>query len=104
MNVVKKRTLQAFWERRGNAAAREPLLAWFKVARKARWRNFADVRRTRGDADVARVRSGRTATIFEVGGNKWRLIALIDYLRQTMLVTHAPTHEEYDTDRWKQQL
>src|SRR4051794_26170590 len=101
MNVIKKSTLRMFWERKGNAHARKPLLEWFKACRAARWRNFPEVRQTRGDADVARVRSGRTATIFDIGGNRWRVVALIDYQRQRMLVTHVMDHKEYDRQIWK---
>jgi len=104
MNVIKKSTLRAFWERKGNAQAQKSPLEWFKTCRSAQWHSFADVRRTRGDADVAKVRSGRTATIFDIGGNKWRVIALIDYRRQRMLVTHVMDHKEYDRELWKEQL
>ena len=104
MNVIRRKTLQAFWEKKGNAAAQTPLLEWFKIARKAHWHNFAEVRAVRGDADVARVASGRTAVIFDIGGNKYRLITMIDYLRQTIRVTHVLTHGEYDEDRWKDEL
>jgi mRNA interferase HigB len=104
MNVIKRKTLQAFWERPGQGASRVPLLEWFKIARKARWHNFADIRRVRGDADVARVKSGRTAVVFDIGGNKYRLITMIDYLRQTIRVTHVLTHKQYDTNRWKVEL
>jgi mRNA interferase HigB len=104
MSVIKKSTLRAFWERKGNAAAQRPLLEWFKVCRVARWSSFADVRQTRGDADVARVQSGRTATIFDIGGNKWRIITLIDYARQRMLVTHVMDLKEHDRNTWKKQL
>ena len=58
MNVIRRKTLQAFWEKKGNAAAQILLLEWFKIARKAHWHNFAEVRAVRGDADVARVASG----------------------------------------------
>lgn len=104
MNVIRRKTLQAFWERREHGASRTPLLEWFKIARKAHWHNFAEVRTLRGDADVVRVASGKTAVVFDIGGNKYRLITLIDYLRQTIRITHVLTHKEYDKDRWKKEL
>jgi len=104
MNVIRRKTLQAFWERRGNTAAQTPLLEWFKIARKAYWQNFADVQSVRGDADVVHVASGKTAVVFDIGGNKYRLITMIDYVRQTIRVTHVLTHKEYDQDRWKDEL
>ena len=48
--------------------------------------------------------SGRTATIFDIGGNKYRVITLIDYTRQTVLVTHVLDHKEYDKGNWKDDI
>jgi mRNA interferase HigB len=106
VNVISRKKLRAFYEasgeRRQHAAAFE---AWFKLARKAHWQNFQDVRALFGQTDVARdTRSGRTATIFDLGGNKYRIITLMDYLRQTVLITHVMTHAEYDKNKWKQDL
>ena len=106
MNVISRRKLRAFCEaageRRRHAGAFE---AWFKLARKARWRSFQDVRALFGQTDVARdTASQRTATIFDIGGNKYRIITLIDYLRQTVLITHVLTHAEYDKNHWKHDL
>ena len=94
MNVISRKKLRAFYEstgeRRQHAAAFE---SWFKLARKARWSNFQDVRALFGHVDVARdTASRRTATIFDIGGNKFRIITLIDYVRQAVLITHVLTH------------
>jgi len=102
MNVVKLKTLRAFWE--NHADAERPLLDWFRFCRAARWQSIRDVRRAYPHADAVTVKSGRTATVFNIGGNKYRLVALIDYRFQRMLVTHVMTHMEYDAGRWKQQL
>lgn len=106
MNVISRRKLRTFYEaageRRQHAVAFE---AWFKLARKARWRSFPDVKALFGQTDVARdTFSRRTATIFDLGGNKYRIITLIDYLRQTVLITHVMTHAQYDTNKWKQEI
>jgi mRNA interferase HigB len=106
VNVISRRKLRAFYEavgeRRRHAAAFD---AWFKLARKARWRSFQDVKALFGHTDVARdTASQRTATIFDIGGNKYRIITLIDYLRQTVLITHVMTHAEYDKNKWKNDL
>ena len=105
MNVIRRKTLKAFWE--VHPQAETPLKVWFKTCRKARWNSFAELKMTRGDADQARIKVGsvtKTVTIFDVGGNKFRVISLIDYRRQTMLVTHVLTHNEYDTGQWKKQI
>jgi mRNA interferase HigB len=43
-------------------------------------------------------------TIFDIGGNKYRIVTLIDYTRQTVLITHVLDHKEYDSEKWKQEI
>lgn len=79
--------------------------AWFKLTRRATWGSFQDVKALFGQTDVVTdTATGRTATIFDIGGNKFRIIALIDYVRQTVLITHVMTHKIYDKDNWKREL
>lgn len=74
---------------------------WFKLARKARWHSFADTKATFGQTDVATGDAGRTATIFDAGGNKYRIVAHIDYARQTVKIEAVMDHAEYDRNLWK---
>ena len=75
------------------------------MTRKARWQHFQDVKALFGQTDVtADTKSKRTATIFDIGGNKYRIITLIDYTRQTVLVTHVMDHKEYDKGNWKTEI
>jgi mRNA interferase HigB len=101
VNVISRRKLRDFYEatpqRRRHAAAFD---AWFRLARKARWRHFQDVKATFGQADVATGDTGRTATIFDVGGNKYRIVAHVDYLRQTVKIEAVMDHHEYDRELW----
>jgi len=104
--VISRRKLRDYYEarpeRRQHADAFED---WFKLTRKATWQSFADAKALFGQTDVARdTASGRTATIFDVGGNKYRVIALVDYVRQTVLVTHVMDHKEYDKGNWKTEI
>ena len=103
MNVISRKKLREFYEakpqRRKHAGAFDD---WFKLARHASWQNFQDVRALFGQTDGARdTRSRRTATIFDIGGNKYRIVTLIDYVRQTVLITHVMDHKEYDKNGWK---
>jgi mRNA interferase HigB len=89
VNVISRKKLKEFHEakpqRRSHAGAFDD---WFKLARQARWRTFQDVRALFGQTDVTRhTKSGKTATIFDIGGNKYRIVTLIDYVRQTVLIT-----------------
>ncbi|HEY3243270.1 MAG TPA: type II toxin-antitoxin system HigB family toxin [Phycisphaerae bacterium] len=102
MNVISRRKLRDFYEaspeRRQHAMAFEN---WFKLARKARWRNFQETRATFGQTDVATGDTGRTATLFDIGGNKYRVVAHVDYRRQTVKIEAVMDHREYDKGLWK---
>ena len=79
-----------------HADAREPLHAWFIHAEKAQWSSFADVRREFAHADQVGL-----FTVFNIGGNKYRLIAAIHFNRGKVYVRHVLTHPEYDQGTWK---
>jgi len=102
VNVISRKKLRQFWEskpeRKQHAAAFE---MWFKLARRARWHNFQEAKSTFGQTDVATGETGRTATIFDIGGNKYRIVAHIDYSRQTVKIEAVMDHQEYDKGRWK---
>jgi mRNA interferase HigB len=102
MRVIKRLPLVEFGNLHPRAVA--PLDEWFRLTEKAAWRNFADVRRCFGQTDIARVRSGNTVCIFDIGGNKFRLIAKVSYEKEKVYVLRILTHKEYDTDRWKGEL
>ena len=102
MNVISRRKLRDFYQatpdRRRHASAFE---TWFKLTRRARWRNDQEARATFGQTDTATGASGRTATIFDIGGNKYRVVAHVDYARQTVLIRAVMDHEEYNRGLWK---
>jgi mRNA interferase HigB len=106
VNVISRKKLRAFYEskpeRRQHADAFED---WFKLTRRARWDNFQDAKALFGQTDVtSKTNSKRRATIFDIGGNKYRIITLIDYLRQTVLITHVLDHNEYNRNNWKREI
>jgi mRNA interferase HigB len=74
----------------------EPLDVWFRVAKKATWKNLADVRKTFSSADAV----GKW-TVFNIKGNRYRLIAEINYLFIRVYIRHVLTHAEYDRGGWK---
>jgi mRNA interferase HigB len=91
MQVIARRTLRLFWERHPRAEA--PLRVWFAVASKAVWHSPAEVKRQFGTA-VDFVSDNRV--VFDIGGNKYRLIAHVSYEFGRMLVKFVGTHAEYD--------
>ena len=96
------KTLREFWRR--HADAEGPLRDWHEVTQRAKWRNFVEVRQTFGTADAVQVASGSTITVFDIGGNKYRLIAAIHYNTGVVYALAVLTHKEYDTDKWKARL
>jgi mRNA interferase HigB len=101
VNVISRKRLRKFYlakpERKAHAAAFDN---WFRIARKARWYNFQELKATFGQSDVATGDSGRTAMIFDVGGNKYRILAHVDYVRQTVMVAAVMDHKEFDRRSW----
>jgi mRNA interferase HigB len=94
MNVISKKKLREFWEE--HPKAKSSLEGWHQAAKHAEWESFADVRETFNTADQV----GRF-TVFDIGGNKFRLIAVIHFNRGKVFVRHVLTHAEYDEGKWK---
>jgi mRNA interferase HigB len=94
MHVISKKKLRDFW--RLHPAAEVPLNNWHAAAKKARWKSFADVRRTFGSVDLY-----KQFLVFNVGGNKFRLIVIAHFNRGKLYVRHVLTHREYDAGKWK---
>ena len=91
MNVVAKKTLQSFWKRYPQAEM--PLGIWYQIVSKGEWRGPADLKRAFGN-NVDFVRDNRV--IFDIGGNKYRLVVHFSYQRKTALIKFVGTHAEYD--------
>ena len=69
---------------------------WIQVVRLADWNSFAEVRNTFNHADVY-----GNCTIFDVGGNKYRVIGKIAYKIKVVFIRNVLTHIEYDEGKWK---
>jgi mRNA interferase HigB len=76
---------------------RSPVAAWLTVARAATWKNLNEVRRTWRNTD--RVKG---QTVFNIKGNRYRLIAIVNYESQTIIVKVLVTHAEYSEGGWNQ--
>ena len=94
MRVVREKQLREFARRFPKADT--PLANWADVVAHSAWKNPADLRRTFASTDFV----GET-TVFNIGGNKYRLIAYVHYRRQIVFVKHVLTHDEYDKGKWK---
>ena len=97
MHVISQIPLRDFWKK--YPLAKSSLQAWFTRAKKAQWESFEDVQADFGSADQV----GRL-TVFDIGGNKYRLIAHIHFNRSKVYVRQVLTHAEYDKNIWKRDL
>ena len=77
--------------------AKNPLDGWRTAVEGADWKNPAELKKTFGTASIV-----GDQTVFNIGGNKYRLIALIQYRAKIVFVQHVLTHVEYDKGDWKQ--
>jgi mRNA interferase HigB len=73
-------------------------------ASDATWRSLAELRQVYPHADPVGVASGRTVVVFNIRGNRYRLITAIHYNRQVIYTLRFLTHAEYSKDRWKETL
>lgn len=94
MRVISRRKLREFWSKHGDAQT--SLLLWYQRTTDAQWQNLADVRRVFPSADIV-----GNLTVFNIGGNKYRLITFIDYESQIVFTRNVLTHADYDKEKWK---
>jgi mRNA interferase HigB len=95
MHVITRKRLNEFADQ--HAGAKASLAHWYQVMRRTNFANFVEVRAIFPSADQV----GKL-TVFNVGGNKVRVIAAIHYNRRKIYVRAVLTHAEYDEQRWKE--
>ena len=94
VRIISKAAITEFSKTHEDALV--PLLHWHSITRRAAWRHLADVR-----ADFPHADAVHTFTVFNIGGNKYRLISAIKYRWQIVYIRHILTHFEYDRGKWK---
>lgn len=97
MHIISYKRLREFSEQ--HAECRDALNNWFKVAKKANWSNLVEVQSVFPKAE-----SVGNFTVFNIKGNKYRLIVNIDYERQLIFIKYVLTHAEYDKENWKNDI
>ena len=74
--------------------------AWFKAASSGSFRNLPELKGTFGNVDY--VSGGRSGLyVFNIGGNKYRLVAAVHFNTQRMFVRRVLSHSQYDKGDWK---
>lgn len=94
MHIISRKALRDFWERYPDSE--DPLLRWYKIIERSEYRTFAELRATFPSADLV-----GDLFVFNIGGNKYRLIASVHFDRGKVYIRHVLTHREYDREEWK---
>ncbi len=92
MRIIALSTLQAFWNRPEHIDAREPGYAWYRDTIQSQWTKPSDVKASFGNASI--LKDGRV--VFNLGGNKYRLVVWINYDYRVVYIRFVGTHAQYD--------
>jgi len=98
MRVITERRIREFWrsEKGLEKTIREKAMReWMRIVKLADWQNFSDLKNTFNHADVY-----KNCTIFDVGGNKYRIIAKVQYRKHIVFIRFVLTHSEYNEKKW----
>ncbi|MDE6207957.1 MAG: type II toxin-antitoxin system HigB family toxin [Muribaculaceae bacterium] len=90
MNIVAKKTLVDYYLK--NPQSKEALEDWYTKTRRSQWTNFADVRSTFNSVDAV----GNQHYVFNIKGNDFRLIVVIQFKHRFVYIRFVGTHAEYD--------
>ena len=96
MRVIAFSKLREFFSQHATIDSEKPLRQWFKVVEKTDWSCFGDLRTTFSSADQV-----GQFSVFNIAGNKYRLIAVVHFDTGKVYVRHIMPHKEYDLGNWK---
>ena len=94
MHVITRSRLREFREK--HPEAKPGLLLWYKIIALTQWQSFSDLRLVFPSADLV-----GNLTIFNISGNRYRLIVLVDYRYKKVFIRHVLTHADYTKENWK---
>ena len=93
MRIFSRKALREFAKEHNQSE--QPLEDWYRIVKKATWKNLAEARADFPHADLVGI-----CTIFNIGGNKFRLITKINYQWQQVYIRFILTHSEYDRGKF----
>ncbi len=94
MHIITRKWLLDFAEKHSNTATSPD--TWYRIVKQSKITSFSKLREIFPSADKV-----DNLTVFNIGGNKIRLIAAIHYNTQCLYIRHVLTHTEYDKEKWK---
>ena len=92
MRIISVGALRDFWIRPGRGDAEQPLRAWVHIVQAASWSKPTDIKEMFRSADII----GNNRVVFDIGGNKYRLVAAVHYRGQRIYIRFIGTHRDYD--------
>lgn len=98
MRVIGLPILESFWKI--HPKAKKPLEKWVQVVKQAKWDNWSQLKSTFRTADLVPVRT-KKFVVFNIGGNKYRIVTIVNFKGQIVIVEAALTHKQYDKGKWK---
>ena len=95
MHIITRKRLNEFADK--YPELKNALAQWYRLMKQNNFHSFAELRSLFSSADQV----GKL-TVFNIGGNKVRLIAAVHYNRKKVYIRAVLTHKEYDEDKWKE--
>jgi mRNA interferase HigB len=92
LRIIAVSTLREFWSRPGRSDAEQALRAWVHVVRAADWSRPIDIKSIFRSADIL----ANDRVVFNIGGNKYRLVVAVHYRGKRVFIRFIGTHSEYD--------
>ena len=92
MRIIARKTLKTFWEKVEYRDSEQPLKAWFAEAKKAQWKKPQDIKDQYRNVSIV----GNGRAVFNVAGNKYRLVVALKYEFGILYVRFIGTHKQYD--------
>ena len=90
MRIIAKRTLREFWEKYPDSE--QQLLAWYRETLKSEWNSPNEIKQAYASASILK----NSRVVFNICGNKYRLVVEINYNRKWIFIRFVGTHKEYD--------
>ena len=92
MRIISKKTLKDFYQQSKYSDSRSSLEAWYKEVLKLDWNNPNEVKEMYRSASII----GNEKVVFNIAGNKYRLIVTINYYAKIVFIKFIGTHKQYD--------
>ncbi len=92
MRIISHKKLKLFYEQPKYVDARLPLERWYYIASQRQWHNLGDIRQDYGDTDMV----GNQHYVFNIHGNKYRLVVVIQFTIGRIYIRFVGTHQQYD--------